>query len=388
MRYLEKYILQDLQDKMVFIWWPRQVWKTTISINIADNNFSNYTYLNWDKKEHRKKILDSTYDFWSKIIIFDEIHKYKSWKRLLKWEFDVNRQKYKFLVTGSARLDIYQKWWDSMLWRYYYYRLHPFSLAEILSIENDFSKWIKIHFKNIFPKDKLLELVEFWGFPEVFTKKNLRILNRWKKDRLKRIVYEDIRDLNNIKDLWLLELLASILNTKVWSPFSINSLVEDLQVTNKTITNWIDIFEKVYLVYRIYPFYKSNLKSLKKEPKLYFWDYTGLNNIWIRNENLVANHLLKWVHFLTDVYWYDVKLQYLRDKQQREVDFVVNIDWKIKYLIEVKTSDINVSKHLLYYKEKLEVKDCFQVVFLDKEIDFEKHWVRVISASKFLTAFV
>ena len=385
MRYLTKYITEDLNDKMVFIWWPRQVWKTTLSLEIAEKSFSKYTYLNWDNLEHKKRTLKTEYDFWSELIIFDEIHKYKKWKTFLKWEYDVKKDKLKFLVTWSARLDIYQKWWDSMLGRYYYYRLHPFSLAEILWIKNDFSKWVDLNFQDKYYFEELENLITFWWFPEVFSKKNTRTLNRWKNDRLKRIIYEDIRDLNNIKDLWILEILASILPTKVASPFSINSLVEDLQVTNKTISSWIDIFEKVYICYRIYPFTKSDLKSLKKEPKLYLWDYTHIDNIWARNENIIANHLLKWVHFLQDVYGYDIKLQYLRDKEKREIDFVISLDWKVKYLIEVKTNDTSISKHLLYYKEKFPEAKYFQIVFWEKEVDIEKFWIRVISASKFLS---
>lgn len=388
MRYLEQYIFEDLNDKMVFIWWPRQVGKTTLSLDIAKTHYQNYTYLNWDNTEHKKRILSAEYDYESEIIIFDEIHKYKNWKNLLKWEYDVKKEKYKFIITWSARLDIYQKWWDSMLGRYYYYRLHPFSLAEILEIKNDYSQGIELKFKNTFYTKQLQQLSDFWWFPESFTKKDTRFLNRLKKDRIKRIIHEDIRDLSNIKDLWLLDLLVSILYTKVSSTFSINSLVEDIKTTNKTLSNWIEILEKVYYCYRIYPYNNSEIKSLKKEPKLYLWDYTEVKDIWAKNENIVANHLLKWAHFLQDVYGYDIKLQYIRDKEGREVDFVINIDWKIKYLIEVKTSDTSLSKHLLYYKEKLDVKDCFQVVFSDKEMDIEKSWIRIISASKFFTGLV
>jgi len=388
MRYLEKYIISDLKEKMVFIWWPRQVWKTTLSLDIWSKYYKKYTYLNWDNIEHKKRILKWEYDYESEIIIFDEINKYNNWKNLLKWEYDVKKDKYDFLVTWSARLDIYQKWWDSMLWRYYYYRLHPFSLAETLNIQNDFSNSIKLNFQDNFFNEELNSLLNFWWFPEVFLKKDKRTLNRWKKDRIKRIIYEDIRDLNNLRDLWILEVLVNILNTKVWSIFSINSLVEDLQITNNTITSWIEILEKVYYCYRIYPYTKSSLKSLKKEPKLFLWDYMEIKDIWNKNENLVSNHLLKWIHFLQDVYWYDVKLQYIRDKEKREVDFAILIDDKLEYLIEVKTSDTSLSKSLLYYKEKLWVQNCFQVVFWEKNIDIEKNGIRIISASKFLTSLI
>jgi len=388
MRYIEKYITQDLKEKMVFLWWARQVGKTTLSLSLSENNYKKYTYLNWDNIKHRKKIISGEYDFDSEIIIFDEIHKYSKWKSHLKWEYDVLKNKYKFLITWSARLDIYQKWWDSMLWRYYYYRLHPFSLAELVWIENNFENWLSLVFRDNFYKKKLDILIKFWWFPEVLFKQNIRTLSRWKKDRIKRIVYEDIRDLSNIKYISTLEILASILHTKVASVFSINSLVEDLQVTNKTITNWINILEKVYYCHKIYPYYKSELKSLKKEAKIYLIDYTEVSNIWARNENIIANSLLKFVNFLEDVFGYNIQLKYLRDKEKREVDFVITMDWKVKYLIEVKTNNTKVSKNLLYFKKLLWVKECFQVVFSDKNIDVETKWIRIISASKFLTWLV
>jgi uncharacterized protein len=205
---------------------------------------------------------------------------------------------------------------------------------------------------------------------------------------VKRIIQEDIRDISQIKEISLLEILVSILHTKVGNLLSINSLVEDIQVTNKTLTNWMEILEKVYYCYRVYPFANSAIKSIKKEPKLYLWDYTEVRDEGNKNENLIANHLLKWVHFLEDVYGYQITLQYLRDKEQREVDFVIVFEGKIQYLIEVKTSDTSISRSLLYFKEKLGVEKCFQIVFGDKEIDVEKSGVRVISASKFLAALV
>lgn len=388
MRYLNKYILEDLKSKMVFIGWPRQVGKTTFSKEIAENNYSKYTYLNWDNTEHKRRILNQEYDSESQLIIFDEVHKYSKWKNLIKWEYDIHKNKYDFLITWSARLDTYQKWWDSMLGRYYYYRLHPFSLAELLNIENDFSDSIELNFKDKFYNDILEELAIYGGFPEPLISKNQRTLRRWQKDRLKRIIDEDIRDITNVREIGLIEVLADILKEKVASNLSINSLVEDLQVWNKTISNWINILERVYHCYRIYPYYDSELKSLKKEPKLYLWDYSVIDDIWSKNENLIANHLLKWMHFLQDVYGYDIQLKYIKDKEKREVDFVIVVDNKIKYLIEVKTNDKTLSKHLVYYKNKLWIDHCFQVVFWNKNIDIEKSWIRVISASKFLTGLV
>jgi uncharacterized protein len=386
-RYLSKYIKSDLKDKMVFLWWPRQVGKTTLSKKIAKKDYNEYTYLNWDNISDKKDILRTIYKWWSEIIIFDEIHKYKNWKNFLKWEFDKNKEKYDFLVIWSARLDIYQKWWDSLLWRYYYFRLHPLSLAEVIWINNNFENNLDLNFSEKFFNKALDRLRDFWWFPEVFKKEDKRFLKRWIIDRKTRLIKEDIRDLSNVRDISSIELLWVLLPDRVASLFSINSLVEDLWVTHKTVSNWVNILENIYYIYRIYPYNSSLIKSIKKEPKLFLWDWSELKDKWAKNENLVASHLLKYTHFLRDIYWYDTRLSFVHDREWREVDLAVIVDDKLEILIEVKSKYKKIPNNLKYFTRKMSPKHSFLVVF-DDEIDFEQDWIRVISASKFLTAFV
>ena len=386
-RYLEIYISQDLRKKMVFIGWPRQVGKTTLAKNIAKKNYITYSYLNWDYREDKQNILERRYQWWSECLIFDEIHKYPDWKNFLKGEFDVHKENYDILVTGSARLDIYQKWGDSLLGRYFYYRLHPLSLAELLEISFVYKE--ELVFSQDFYPEILEKLLHFGGFPEVFFWENSRDLRRWHNDRLTRLVREDIRDVSTIKDIARLDLMVSLLPNKVASQFSLNSLVGDLWVTHKTLDSWMQVLEDMYYCFRIYPHTSTHIKSLKKEPKLYLWDYSELKDIWAKSENIIAGHLLKYVHFLRDVEWYNAELRYLRDREQREVDFCIVIDDTIQFLVEVKYSSENISSHLQYFSKKLSIKQCYQVlVDPSKEIDIEKNGIRVMSASKFLTALV
>ena len=85
----ERYIIEDLKDKMVFISGPRQVGKTTLSLQIGENVFGkDYSYLNWDNRQDRKFILSDTYPADKSLLIFDEIHKYRKWKNYLKGEYD------------------------------------------------------------------------------------------------------------------------------------------------------------------------------------------------------------------------------------------------------------------------------------------------------------
>jgi uncharacterized protein len=387
-RYLERHIRQDLAKKMVFVGGPRQVGKTTMAKNIASSNnppFANPTYLNWDSRDDKRAILGSVFAGGTELVIYDELHKYRDWKNLLKGVFDTRKQDLSILVTGSARLDLYQKGGDSLLGRYFYFRLHPFSIAELLG--KCYERQAGFMFAENIPETLWQDLVVFGGFPEIFLARNVRDLKRWHHDREKRLIQEDIRDLSNIRDLSTLEILATLLPERVGSLFSINALTTDLKVTHKTLSHWMDTLEQMYFCYRIYPYQHSQLKSLRKEPKIYLWDYTGVEALGAKYENIVANHLLKYTHYLTDVYGIQAELYFLRDKEQREVDFCVVADGEIEFIVEVKAKKAVFSPHLRYFKDKLNAKYAYQLVF-EAGVDEEQDGMRMMSAAKFLSALV
>lgn len=396
-RYLENNILKDLSEKMVFISGPRQVGKTTLAKSIGNNYFSNeFSYLNWDNREDRKSILSSTYRADKKLVIFDELHKYKKWKNHLKGEYDKYRESFKIIVTGSARLDIYRKGGDSLLGRYHSYRLHPLTLPELLKTTTKLKPFVRrtpVGEKLSFAKtDKntvglLNDLFVFGGFPEVFLKKNERFLRRWHNERVDRLIKEDIRDIETLKDISSIQILVDILPNKAGSVFSLNSLREDLGVTHKTVSLWVDILEKFYYHFRIYPFQSKKIQSLRKEPKIYLWDWSELKNEGARFENLIASHLLKFCHYLHDYEGYKIELCYLRDKEKREVDFLVTVDNKPWFCAEVKSSFSGIPVNLRYFKNKLQIPFSYMVI-KDDGHDHIKDNIRIISANKFLTALI
>ena len=389
-RYLEKYILEDLPDKMVFISGPRQVGKTTLAKEIGEKSFrGDCAYLNWDNRADRKIILSETFPADKKLLIFDEIHKYRSWKNYLKGEYDKYKDKFSILVTGSARLDIYRRGGDSLLGRYHSYCLHPLSLAELLGSGSDFSPSGSLVFSD---KEKECRglfdaLLKFGGFPEVFSKQEDRALRRWHNQRIDRLIKEDIRDIENLRDISALQILAELLPEKAGSLFSLNSLREDLKVTHKTVSSWVDILERFYYHFRVYPFQNSRIKSLRKEPKLYLWDWSEIKDEGVRFENMMASHLLKFCGFLSDAQGYKARLYYLRDKEQREVDFLVSIDNKPWFCVEVKLSSKEIPSSLRYFADRLKTSLAFEVV-REEGIDLIRDNIRVISASKFLSALV
>ncbi len=392
-RYLEDQILGDMKEKMVFVGGSRQVGKTFLSQQIAEQFFQKYEYRSWDVVSDQKKIVDLTFSPESELIIFDEVHKYTHWKNHIKGFYDRFRNVYRIIVTGSARLDLYRKGGDSMMGRYHYHRLHPISLAEacgsyagfdIDRYEDDF----RLEFYE--PQNQLFrELMEFGGFPESFFKKNKRSLRRWQNERKKRLVHEDIRDLENIHEISLLGILVEILPERVGSLLSINALREDIKVAHQTLAKWINVLESFYYCFRIYPFASTVIKSLRKEPKLFLWDYSEIKEEPVRFENLVASHLLKFVHYLYDSYGLNAKLMYLRDIQKREVDFVVVIENRPVMAIEVKMKKQKISTPLKYFAGKLQIPHVFQII-MEESVDHldPNNNIRVMSADKFLTALV
>ena len=389
-RYLSDNVIEDLDDKMIFVGGPRQVGKTTLARELVGEKIDHYSYLNWDFLEDRKSILGMKFSPDTQLLIFDEIHKYKNWKNFLKGLYDKKKDEYKIMVTGSARLDIFKKGGDSLMGRNYYYRLHPFSLAELLKNPKkwDVSSPLDIPAENAQQREYMKLLDRFGGFPEPLLKQNERTLRRWHQMRLERITREDIRDLENISNMSSLQLLMSMIPSRVGSLLSVNSMTEDLSVTHKTVKHWLDILENLYYHFRIYPFTGSPIKSLKKMAKVFLWDWSEIeNNNGAKFENIIASHLLKFCHYLLDAEGYRADLYFLRDLEHREVDFLVTIDQKPWFAVDVKTSSKNISRSLHYFTKRMDIPFAFQVV-QEEGIDYIKDDIRVISASRFLAALV
>jgi len=386
-RYLTTYIVDDLKDKMVFVGGPRQVGKTTLSRDFVAAHFKSNAYFNWDNRADRKAIIAASWPGDAELLIFDEIHKYRQWKGLIKGEYDKLKDTFKFLVTGSARLDLYRRGGDSLQGRYHYYRLHPFTLAETEGILYKSSILKELPIGQGFHQDTLNELDVFGGFPDPYIKQSKRQLRRWHNEKIERMFREDILDIQSIRDIGNMKLLSDILSSKVGSLLSLNAIREDLEVSHRAVTHWMDILESFYYHFRIYPYSTKKIRSLKKEPKLYLWDWSEVEDEAARFENLIASHLLKFVHFITDYEGYRAELYFLRDVDKREVDFLVTIDAKPWFAVEAKLSDTNLSPNLLYFKERLSIPYVYQTVKREK-IDRLEKGARIISAGKFLSGLI
>lgn len=362
--------------------------KTTLARSLVAAHFSETAYFNWDKKSERVKMMAAEWPASAQLIVLDELHKYRAWKRFIKGEFDTHRAKYHFIVTGSARLDIYRKGGDSLQGRYHYYRLHPFSLAELAGLPAPaFEPFKELPIPSGDHREAFLLLEKRGGFPEPLFAGSDRALRRWHNERNERLFREDIRDVEFVRDLGNMQLLSDMLPGKVGSLLSVNSLREDLEVSHRAVSHWLDILERFYYHFRIRPFTWSKIRSLKKEPKLYLWDWSEVTGEAARFENMVASHLLKLVHWLTDREGYNAELYFLRDTAKREVDFLVAVDGKPWFAVEVKSQSEHLAPALPYFKERLSVPFCYQLL-RKPGVDKISGGVRIMSADKFLAALV
>ena len=366
-RYIKNSVNEDLESKMVFVAGPRQVGKTTCALTfLSPSNEQHPAYLNWDDIQVRSAILRGELPPNENIVVFDEIHKFARWRNLIKGFYDTHKSNISFIITGSARLDYYSKRGDSLQGRYHYYRLHPFSIPEINrdATENDVEK-----------------LLKFGGFPEPFLRGEEKFWRRWQRERIQRVIYEDIRDLENIKEISLLELLAKELPNRVGAPLSVKNLKELLQVAHETVERWLKIFERMYYCYRVPPFGAPKIRAVKKEQKLYFWDWSIVPDPGPRFENFIASHLLKYCHFIEDTEGFRMDLRFVRDTDKREVDFVVLKQGQPIFAVECKSGEKNVNPALFYFKERTPIPKFYQVH--EGRKDYVNNGVRVLPIQNF-----
>ncbi len=364
-RNLEIQIRKDLDSKIVLLSGPRQVGKTTLSKTLYPKNFD---YLNIDNPRHRLNVQKYIWKKDADLVIFDELHKLKNWKRLVKGIYDTEGVRPRILVTGSARMDTFRKGGDSLAGRFHAYRLHPFSVAEL---------------KDQLPTDEIFDrILRHGGFPEPFLADNATTADRWRRAHIDRILREDLLDLTAIRDLKGIETLVELLRHCVGSCISYESLSRDLQVSPHTVKHWIGVLESLYVIFLVTPYSKNIARGLLKQPKIYFYD-TGFisEERPARFENAVACALLKHLHFLEDTRGKKTALYYLRDRNKKEVDFLTLNAGEPEFLIETKLSGQDVSQ-LQYFSKNFPpaAKKILLVQETEKETDIGRIQLRKASS--------
>lgn len=381
---LREHVSQNRQ--MAMLTGPRQVGKTTSSRAVDES----CAYLTWDNPDDKKTIVAGPNrvaerlglsDLISspKLLILDEVHKYGRWKSFLKGLYDTHGDKSRIIVTGSARMNVYKRGGDSLMGRYFLYRMHPLSVGELAS---PCLRKSVINLPRKIGTDELQRLLEFGGFPEPFLKSDRRFYNRWRRLRTEQLFFEDIRDLTKISEISQMIMLADLLRERSGRLLNMSRLSSDIQVTVDTIRRWIETLDSMYYCFIVRPWFSNVPKSIRKQPKVYLWDWSLLSDKGARAENFIASHLLKAVHFWTDSGFGEFGLSFLRDKEKREVDFVITKDKKPFILVEAKSSgNAGLSASLEYFQKKLNVPHAFQVSmdmnFVERDCFAEKKPVRV-----------
>lgn len=372
-RNLAQYLKKDLAKKPVILVGPRQCGKTFLSQHLFKDDCE---YLNFDILTDRKKILKMDWSINKKLLILDEIHKMKKWKNWLKGVFDSNKSKLPILVTGSANLNTYKKVGDSMAGRYFSYRLHPLDIKEILSHQT----------KKESPEKILDRLLSVSGFPEPYLSNDTKFYTRWQQTHLDVILKNDILDTVSVKNITQLETLSLLLSERVGSTLSYNSLREDLSTDDKSVKRWVDILESSYVVFRIYPYtHKSLVGGIKKAPKIYFYDYCRVENESARLENLVALSLLKEIQNRMDIKGEKFELRFLKNKQNREIDFLITKNNQPFAMIEVKQSEAEPNENFYLFDKYLPGLKKIQLVKNLKEERLTRKNILITPMSQWLS---
>ena len=354
---------------MAFISGPRQVGKTTVGESVATH------YLSWDDDEVRKAVLlgqKTVFDKYAlasltredKIVVFDEIHKFRRWKQFLKGFYDAYAKGMGIVATGSARMDVYKKGGDSMMGRYFPYRMHPLSVAELLDVSLPSESLIRSPRK--LADDEWNALLGFGGFPDPFVRRDARFSRRWSALRFDQLTQVDIRDLTQIVELDQLAMLAEILGHRSGEQLVYRNLAVEVGVDEKTVKKWVAALKNLYFGFEVRPWFRNVENSIRKTPKWFLRDWSQIEDEGKRAETFVACHLLKAVEGWTDLGYGDFKLSYLRNKQKQEVDFLVVRDNRPWFLAEVKKNETVLSDSLVKYQRQTGAAHAFQVV-LDAE---------------------
>lgn len=346
-RYLHDYIVKDIGRKCVLLSGPRQVGKTTLARSL----FSQCEYLNYDIVSDRRIIVSQTWRNDTPLVVLDELHKHKKWKNLLKGAIDRSLGTPPLLVTGSAQLEVFRKAGDALTGRTFSYHLHPIDPQEACQM-----------LPNTSAREHVDFLLKHGGFPESFFNPDLS--RRLLLNRISSVLRDDLRDLSMVTSISTIELLVALLRERVGGQVTYSNLANDLGISPPTVKSWIQLLEKVYLIFLLRPYSGTLAKSLRKEPKVYFFDCSAAENgEAAKLENLVALALYKRCDFFRDTAGRDTRLHYFRDSNQREVDFVITEGRSVLACIEVKTSDQEPSPSLRYLSERLKPKITLQLVY-------------------------
>jgi predicted AAA+ superfamily ATPase len=394
---------------MVFLAGPRQVGKSVLARNWLKTKGCPSLYFNWDDIAVRQAFRTDSRFFESPArslgigdpwIVFDEIHKRNHWRDILKGAYDLFGSEFRFLITGSARLDLFRRSGDSLLGRYNLFHMFPLNLIEITSAKSPscFLAQPDSHrpaaaFEERINHPVSPDMAEAYAllshhgpFPEPFLQQQDRFSRKWHQDYISLIVRQDLKDLTRVEELDKVEHLLTLLPSRIMSPLSMSNLAGELEAAHTTVKNWLEQLKRLYVVFSIAPWTQKISRGLKKENKWYFLDWYYAPPGPARLENMTATYLYRTCQTLTDMGYGSYELYYVRTLDKREIDFVVTLDQQPILTVEVKTGDTALS-NALKNRQKWFISPTLGIQVVDKRDFLQKYpentWV--VSIERFLS---
>ena len=251
--------------------------------------------------------------------------------------------------------------------RYFPYRMHPFSIAETLTQSLPGPDIVRP--PSPVNDEEFDALWEHGGFPEPFLRRSARFTRRWQSLRLAQLVREEIRDLTQVQHLDQLEILVRLLSARSGEQLVYSNVAKQVRVAADTVRRWITALCNLHLGFLIRPWTNNISRSLRKEPKWYLRDWSGIDDVGQRAETFIACHLQKAVEGWNDLGLESFDLGYIRDKERREVDFVVTRGGRPWFLAEAKYRDEALNPNLQHYQERLGVGFAFQIILDANYVD-------------------
>ncbi len=410
-RHIESYAFDEnlIGRHMVFIAGPRQTGKTWLAKQWLEKKACSQLYFNWDDIGARQAYRSDSRFFESPArsvgirdpwIAFDEIHKRNHWRDILKGAYDIFGEEFRFLITGSARLDLFRKSGDSLVGRYNLFHMMPLCVNEIMGEpisscflqESDYDAMVGAFKKHIshatLPEtSEACEGLKRYGpFPEPFLKQNERFCRKWHQDYISLLIREDMRDISRVVELDKIEALVFLLVPRIMSPLSMPNLASELEAAHSSVKSWLEQLKRLYLIFPVSPWSKKISRGLKKAKKWYFFDWYYVPDEAARLENMIAVYLYRTCQALTDMGYGTYSLHYIRTLDKKEIDFVITRDNTPLLAVEVKTSETRLSATLRDRNKWLMDAPTIGVQVVGQKGVFKKHtnhtWI--ISVDKFL----
>lgn len=316
---------------------PRQAGKTTLVRQLAQQGWQ---YLSLDDaltlEVARRDPIGFVRDLDRAAI--DEIQRAPELLPAIKLSVDRDRRAGRFLLTGSAHILTVPRIKESLAGRMEIVPLYPLSRGEVIGHVPTF---LVEAFSGRMPApvekplgDALLEIALAGGYPEVLTRLGERRRRDWVGAYVDAIVERDIREIADVERLGQMARLLEVLAVYAGQLVNLSEIGGQLGLNYKTADRYVTILEQLFLVRRLQPWFSSELKRLIKTPKLHFFD-SGLLTV-LRGQSRQRLHadrrpfgsiLESFVHgeLLKQASWSEdrVSLFHYRDKDQAEVDFVV-----------------------------------------------------------------